>query len=69
MAVSKTKSKTFNVTGTIQNLQISVPVCAPSLEDALLSARKLKFNNFVNCVEGDILDYSGPEITSIWENN
>lgn len=67
MTAKATKKKTYGVTGTLKNVQISVDVLANTMEDALIAARKLQFKDFID-PKGDIFDYEGPQITSIWEN-
>ena len=61
------KTKVFGVTGTFENVQITVEVKAEDLAGALEAAKELKFSDFIT-PEGDIFDYEGPEITSVWKN-
>jgi len=67
MAAKKPETKTFSVTGTFDNVQISLEVKGTDLETALAEARKLKFDSFITA-NGDVFDFDGPRITSIWEN-
>ena len=67
MATKKSEVKTFSATGTFKNVQISVELNALDLAGAVEEAKKLKFSDFIT-PEGDIFDYDGPEITSVWEN-
>jgi len=67
MATKKPEIKTFAVTGTFNNVQVSVNVKAADLAGAVEESKKLKFANFLD-PKGDIYDYEGPEITSVWKN-
>ena len=59
--------KTFSITGRINNLDISIEIKAATLEEALIKAREKKFTDFVEAT-GDVFDYEGPEIRSVWVN-
>lgn len=63
----KVVKKTFAVTAKFDNVQISVEVPAESLEEALTKARELKFDNFISA-KGNVFDFDGPVVTSLWEN-
>jgi hypothetical protein len=60
--------KTFSVTGRINKLDIRIEIKAPSLEEAIIKAREKKFTDFVETA-GDVFDYEGPEILSVWLND
>ena len=67
MVTKKSETKKYPVTGTITNLDIGVEVLASSLEEALAKGKELKFNNFIQeC--GDVQDFDGPTLSSVWAN-
>ena len=67
MAAKKPVAQLFGVTATFNNLQVNVNVKAVDLASAVEEAKKLKFFDFVT-TKGDIFDYEGPEVTSVWKN-
>jgi hypothetical protein len=60
--------KTYSVTGRIDKLDVAIEIEAASLEEALTKAKGKKFVDFVDS-PGDVYDYEGPEIRSIWQND
>lgn len=67
MATKKSAKKTYNITGTITDLQVGVNVQAESFEETLEKGKELTFKDFVE-TKGDCFDYNGPVITAIWVN-
>lgn len=67
MATNKPATQTFTVTGTINNLQVGVELKATDIASAVEEAKKLKFSDFITA-EGNVHDFEGPEITSVWKN-
>lgn len=68
MATKKFQTQTYTVTGTFNKLQIGVEVKATDLASAVEASKGLKFSDFISDC-GDVYDYDGPEITSIWKND
>lgn len=58
--------KTFGIIGTFEKVQLNLDVVAPDMETALYDAKKLKFSDFI---KGSPYNYTGPRVTSIWEND
>ena len=52
--MATTKNITYNVIGKLK-LEVTVPVTAPSLEEAIAKARELKETDFVT-IDGDYMD-------------
>lgn len=67
MAAKKPALKTFSATATFSDVQVYVDVEAEDLAKAVEEAKKLKFLDFIT-PKGEVSDYTGPEITSIWKN-